>query len=230
MSHRATVRAGLQPAPNGLALVQDLLNTRAIGPHGTDLLDSVAQGRRWLREALEPAGVDPHQIGLHEPNEIAPTLHTAALDTAALDTAALDPDAAGLSWVDDLSDRDLRFVRDLRSDLVRLVSGVGTTDTEPTLVRSTMTVSPAGVVSLRPAGRGPGWFASAVWIQVYLAQQAGTWRRLKLCHNPPCGSAFYDRSKNNSGVWHDVKVCGNAVNLRASRARRRASAGQSPLG
>jgi len=218
MSHWATVRAGLQPAPDGLALVQDLLNTRAMGPHGTDLLDSVAQGRRWLRESLEPVGVDPHEIDPHE------------IDPHEIDSAALDPDAAGLSWVDDLSDRDLRFVRDLRSDLVRLVSGVGTPDTEPTLIRTTMTVSPAGVVALRPAGRGPGWFASAVWIQVYLAQQAGTWRRLKLCHNPPCGSAFYDRSKNNSGVWHDVKVCGNAVNLRASRARRRASAGQSPLG
>ena len=63
-------------------------------------------------------------------------------------------------------------------------------------------------------------FAAQVWAQVFLAQMAGTWKRLKLCHNPPCASAFYDRSKNNSGVWHDVKMCGNAVNLRASRARR----------
>jgi predicted RNA-binding Zn ribbon-like protein len=54
-----------------------------------------------------------------------------------------------------------------------------------------------------------------------LGVQAGTWMRLKLCHNPPCASAFHDRSKNNGGVWHDVKTCGNAVNLRASRARRR---------
>ncbi|WIX82772.1 CGNR zinc finger domain-containing protein [Amycolatopsis carbonis] len=27
--------------------------------------------------------------------------------------------------------------------------------------------------------------------------------------------------RNNSRVWHDVKVCGNIANLRASRARRR---------
>lgn len=47
------------------------------------------------------------------------------------------------------------------------------------------------------------------------------WRRLKQCHNPDCRSTFYDRSKNTSGVWHSVKVCGNAANLRASRARRR---------
>jgi len=35
--------------------------------------------------------------------------------------------------------------------------------------------------------------------------------------------AFFDRSRNNSGVWHDVKFCGNAANLRAFRARQRAA-------
>ncbi|MGV9881539.1 CGNR zinc finger domain-containing protein [Streptomyces sp. NPDC003006] len=50
-------------------------------------------------------------------------------------------------------------------------------------------------------------------------------RRLKTCRNPLCRVAFYDRSRNNSGVWHDVKTCGNAANLRAYRARRR---GQEP--
>jgi hypothetical protein len=208
MSHRATERAGLQPAPDCLALVQDLLNTRAMGPHGTDWLGSVDEGRRWLREVLDPEALDPDL----------------------LDLDLLDPETANLSWVDDLADRDLRVVRDLRSDVERLVSGGGTPDTGPTLIRTTMMVSPGGELALHPAGGGPGWFVSAVWIQVFLAQQAGTWRRLKLCHSPPCGSAFYDRSKNNSGVWHDVRVCGNAVNLRASRARRRASAGESPGG
>ncbi|WP_230981726.1 CGNR zinc finger domain-containing protein [Mycobacterium malmoense] len=44
---------------------------------------------------------------------------------------------------------------------------------------------------------------------------------MKRCRNHRCASTFYDRSKNNSGVWHSVKTCGNAANLRASRARRR---------
>ena len=39
------------------------------------------------------------------------------------------------------------------------------------------------------------------------------------------GFAFYDRSRNNGRVWHDVHTCGNVANLRASRARRRAGAG-----
>ncbi|MFD8338947.1 CGNR zinc finger domain-containing protein [Streptomyces solisilvae] len=52
--------------------------------------------------------------------------------------------------------------------------------------------------------------------------QASTWQRLKLCRNDRCGIMFFDRSRNNSGIWHDVKVCGNTANLRAYRARQRA--------
>jgi predicted RNA-binding Zn ribbon-like protein len=89
-------------------------------------------------------------------------------------------------------------------------------------VSASLVIMPGGEVRLEPAGTGPERLSSAVWGEVFLAQQNDTWRRLKLCRNAPCSSAFYDRSKNNSGVWHDVKVCGNAVNLRASRARRRA--------
>jgi len=244
MSHASTERAGLQPAPGGLALVQDLLNTRALGPRGTDLLASAGAARRWLREALDIPAVEPPG-----PDQNAPLADSGSDMSRSADPGSGVPE---LSWVDDLSDRDLRILLELRSDLQGLVAGAGTAppvppappvrpappvppaltapkgDGGPTLVRTALVVGPAGTLALRPAGRGLGWFISAVWIQVYLAQQAGTWRRLKLCHNPPCGSAFYDRSKNNSGVWHDVRVCGNAVNLRASRARRRAVADPSP--
>jgi len=76
-------------------------------------------------------------------------------------------------------------------------------------------------VDLHP--RGDGWraIAAAVYLECFIAQRTDTWRRLKTCRNPRCAAAFYDRSRNNSGVWHDVKVCGNAANLRKSRERRR---------
>jgi predicted RNA-binding Zn ribbon-like protein len=79
-----------------------------------------------------------------------------------------------------------------------------------------------GTLRTQPTGTGIRWVESAVWGAVLMAQDRDTLKRLKLCRNEPCGAAFYDRSKNNSGVWHDVHVCGNAANLRASRARRRA--------
>jgi predicted RNA-binding Zn ribbon-like protein len=56
---------------------------------------------------------------------------------------------------------------------------------------------------------------------LFEGQQVGTRRRLKTCRNPRCRVAFYDRSRNASGVWHSVRICGNAINLRAHRERRR---------
>jgi len=57
--------------------------------------------------------------------------------------------------------------------------------------------------------------------EIHEAQLKDTWRRLKACKNERCQGAFYDRSRNNSGVWHDVHTCGNIANLRASRTRRK---------
>lgn len=81
---------------------------------------------------------------------------------------------------------------------------------------------PDGRLRTQPTGTGIGWLESAVWGAVLMAQDRDTLRRLKLCRNEVCGSAFYDRSKPNTGVWHDVRTCGNAANLHASRARRKA--------
>lgn len=40
-----------------------------------------------------------------------------------------------------------------------------------------------------------------------------TLRRLKLCRNPLCHTAFYDLSKNNSKVWHDLATCGSPQHI-----------------
>lgn len=120
-----------------------------------------------------------------------------------------------------LGEADLGRLRAVRSTIERMV------DREPPRPRgahgvvASFGLSDAGEVRLDPSGSGWRWLASALWGEILLSQHADTWRRIKRCHNHRCGSTFYDRSKNNSGVWHDVKTCGNAVNLRASRARRR---------
>ena len=171
-------------------MVQDLLNTRAIGLHRGDLLASADDAREWL-----------------------------------LDLAAVVP--SGTSWLGelvdrDLDDRELTGLRALRAEVEQLLVGTVIVSETP-VTRTVLVMGEAGELTLRTAGSGWREFSSGIWIEVFLAQRAGTWDRLKLCRNPVCGSAFYDRSKNNSGVWHDAKVCGNAANLRASRARRRAT-------
>ena len=186
MSHPATERLHLLPAPAGLALVQDLLNTRDIGQKVPDLLATADQARGWIAD----------------------------LTTA---------DGAASEWGDELTEHDLEAVRALRTEIRNLVAGEH--EGCPATVVATVGLSllPSGEVALGPNGTGTRGFASAVWGEILLAQRSDTWRRLKLCRNAVCSSAFYDRSKNNSGVWHDVKMCGNAANLRASRARRRAA-------
>ena len=119
-----------------------------------------------------------------------------------------------------LSDGDLVKLRSLRATIEQLVAG-GPPSSGSVGVAASFALSDAGELRLDPSGSGWRWLASALWGEILLSQHADTWRRIKRCNNHRCGSTFYDRSKNNSGVWHDVKTCGNAVNLRASRARRR---------
>jgi hypothetical protein len=48
----ATLRYNRAPAPNGLALVQDFLNTRASAPHGPDLLGNGRCAQAWADTAV----------------------------------------------------------------------------------------------------------------------------------------------------------------------------------
>ncbi|HEY3764720.1 MAG TPA: CGNR zinc finger domain-containing protein [Gaiellales bacterium] len=54
----------------------------------------------------------------------------------------------------------------------------------------------------------------------YAAMADGSWPRLKACLDPECEWAFYDRSRNRSGHWCDMAVCGSRHKVRAYRARR----------
>ncbi len=47
----------------------------------------------------------------------------------------------------------------------------------------------------------------------------GSWQRAKACRASDCMWAFYDRSRNRSGTWCDMAVCGNRTKVRAYRAR-----------
>jgi predicted RNA-binding Zn ribbon-like protein len=51
----------------------------------------------------------------------------------------------------------------------------------------------------------------------------GTWRRLKACPGRHCGWVFYDHSRNQSGRWCSMKVCGDREKSRAHYQRKTAS-------
>ncbi len=76
-----------------------------------------------------------------------------------------------------------------------------------------------GSVALRPAAAGVPGALAALLVPVADATGDGSWRRVKACRAPDCQWAFYDRSRNRSGVWCEMAVCGNRTKVRAYRAR-----------
>ena len=79
-------------------------------------------------------------------------------------------------------------------------------------------------LDLAPARNAATISAQLVGI-VHRAQLTGTWSRLKICQNEECAWAFYDSSRNRSGSWCRMGVCGNRIKNRAYRARRSRAAG-----
>ncbi|MEV4638014.1 CGNR zinc finger domain-containing protein [Actinoplanes sp. NPDC049548] len=197
MSWKASARHGVREAPAGLALLQDLINTRATMSYGPDLLASQDDAQRWLSDALATWS---RVAGLPAPVLL-------------------------------LSSTDMRSLRRLRTTFEGVIlagSGRGPSQDDalpPADVPVTLVPDAEGWVRMIPSGRGTRWLASALWAEALLAQQAGLWPRLKLCNNVDCRAAFFDTSRNNSGVWHDVSTCGNTANLRAFRERKRLMGG-----
>jgi predicted RNA-binding Zn ribbon-like protein len=72
--------------------------------------------------------------------------------------------------------------------------------------------SPGGGLVERVAGR--------LLADIVLAEAEGRWDRLKACSNEECHWAFYDASKNRSGRWCNMQVCGARHKMRAYRKRK----------
>jgi predicted RNA-binding Zn ribbon-like protein len=197
----ATERFEARTAPAGLALVQDLVNTHAVERDSPDLLTDHASAQRWLLAAggqwARDRGLEPHDLNLTLSETDLPALRNLrALVQQMLATPA-DRRTA------DIADSPVAVTRRVQVDLV--------SDDE-------------GRVGMVPTGTGRSWLESAVWAEILLARYTGAWPRLKVCREPGCQSAFYDASRNSSGVWHNVRTCGNTANLRASRTRKKARA------
>lgn len=198
MTWSATDRYGLDAAPGSLGLVQDLLNTVAAGaPREADLLADLTAAQEWADGAA-------HQWAAVTGQPIPPII----LDARGLDELrAFRDDLHRLTALRAFAEREAEA-----GVPVPIVHGAA----------AALQLGEDGTVRLE--ARGTSWrrLASLLLAATYEAQLADTRRRLKICPNPRCAVAFYDRSRNSSGVWHDLKTCGNAANLRAYRARHRA--------
>jgi predicted RNA-binding Zn ribbon-like protein len=77
-----------------------------------------------------------------------------------------------------------------------------------------------GAASLEPEAGGVDGALGRLVAIVHDAIAQGTWSRLKACREHTCEWAFYDHTKNRSGAWCNMAVCGNRAKARAYRERR----------
>lgn len=81
----------------------------------------------------------------------------------------------------------------------------------------------SGAPELSPSGSGVDAALAHLLAIVTTAAADGTWQRLRACADQGCRWAFYDHSKNRSGRWCSMAVCGNQHKARSYRQRARAT-------
>lgn len=115
-------------------------------------------------------------------------------------------------------------VRALREALRALVDGsagaaeLAVLDRAADAARLTLRLGRAGA-PLVPAADGVAGALGHVLAAVHAARADGTWERLKPCRE--CAFLFYDQSRNRSGAWCAMAVCGNRLKTRRYRSARR---------
>jgi predicted RNA-binding Zn ribbon-like protein len=79
--------------------------------------------------------------------------------------------------------------------------------------------SDQGCSRLEPRAGGVDGAMGRLLAIAHEADVSGRWARLKVCPADDCLVAFYDQSRNRSGVWCDMAVCGNRAKVREYRDR-----------
>jgi predicted RNA-binding Zn ribbon-like protein len=136
----------------------------------------------------------------------------------------------GAAGVEDLT-RALVLREALRALCLANHDGVPPPSTFATLDGVALAVAPGAALvpslddgSLEPAGTGPDAACALVLGIVLTARMDGTFARMKACPHAACGWVFYDTSRNRSGQWCSMRICGNRTKGATFR-RRHASAG-----
>ncbi len=73
--------------------------------------------------------------------------------------------------------------------------------------------------SLEAQADGVAGALGRLLVIVHASVADGSWQRLKACRDDSCEWAFYDHTRNRSGTWCNMDVCGNRAKARAFRRR-----------
>lgn len=181
---------------------------------------------RRLGEDLEPGGREPAPPPLRLIQKFVNTYnHELGQERDRLGTAT----AAG-QWLMDnalleagqrISDDDLRRLHQLR-ETIRVLAGrsKGSQLRVPEDVGDVylrVRVADDSKLYLEPTGDGTDRVVGSLLAVVHDAMIDGSWLRLKPCRE--CSWLFFDHSRNRSGNWCSMAVCGNRFKNRAYRRR-----------
>ena len=123
-----------------------------------------------------------------------------------------------------LAEQDLEPLRAFREDLRNALAASRTEPIEPPSgITATVDLqwTTDGRLGVRPTGSGWRAIVGVLTTDLLLADAGERRSKLKTCAYSACGFPFVDHSPNRTRSWHDTAKCGNVVNLRASRSRRR---------
>ena len=180
----------LKPAPEPLALVQSFVNTRNI-MHGYDLLEDADGATAWLFEHGFPG--DGVRLGEDDRRRLV----------------AFREGLRGLLLFHNGEPEG--------EDGARVLNEL--TPSIPLAARFGPEGEPRLVPVAGAEGRIEGVMGKVI-AAVVLAAAEGKWGRLKACRNEGCLWAFYDGSKNRSGSWCTMDVCGARAKMQTYRRRR----------
>ena len=208
--HHASVTepGGRVPAPRTLRLVQEFINTynieRAHLGLRTDEFAAPADLRRWLTaRGLLPGAAAVRASDVRRAVAVREALRRL---TRAHNHAHAGP-AAGMR-----GHRRMPATAEAADTLGRLARDA----------RLVIQVRPDGTLGLEPEAPGVVGALGRLLAAALVAQVDGTWRRLKACRR--CHWAFYDHSRNRSGAWCSMSICGNRVKATTYRTQRRVHA------
>jgi predicted RNA-binding Zn ribbon-like protein len=199
-------------APPPLLLVQAFVNTLDLDLR-TDVLAHADEARAWLADA-----------GLRDPGPGSP-------EPGSPEPGSPEPGSTGQADTDFTA--DLQLARDVRESLRAMIAyntdGKALTEAElrplkqvTQQAKTRLEVTSNGQVRLgtmAPVQRLADGLAGLL-LTIRDAQADGSWDRMKLCGNPDCLWAFYDRSHSRRGAWCEMASCGNKLKNRNLRARR----------
>lgn len=176
--------------------------------------------------AQAPQGLDlvidfVNTLDLEEATDALATPH--GLAAWLTDTSLLEPAGSSLSDADRLQAIALREA--LRTLMIANNGGAAEDGARQVLEQAArrgalgVHFEAGGAISVTPAADGFAGALARLLVPVALAINDGSWQRVKACRAPDCQWAFHDRSRNRSGVWCEMAVCGNRTKVRAYRER-----------